>query len=510
MNDNIRSQPAAAPPEIQQERPGGVALEARDISKRFGGQVALSNVSLSLEAGETHGIIGENGAGKSTLISILAGITTPDEGALRMDGQEVIFRNAAEARQHGIMVVHQEPLIFRDLTVAENVILANARWRSALCNRRGIERFAQKSFSELGIGLDPSAEAGALTAGEGALVEIARAMDQEARVVIFDEPTSALSAQEAELVNNTIRRLAATGIAVVLISHRLGEVFELSDTVTVLRNGRRIATRPAGDITQREAVTLMLGAPPKPIHQDTAGSTGQVLLRCVDVCTERAQNVSFELRAGEVVGLAGLRGAGQSSIADAVAGIGRVVSGRIELDGAAGGRKTNRGAPLAYLPEDRQRDGLFPWFSIARNISIGVLNQARWWSRPKSQWQTQLAETWISRLDIRPADSNAPVAALSGGNQQKVLLARCLAKEPVVLVLNNPGRGVDVGAKAEIYATVERLRAEGLGFLLVSDDVEEMAILGTVFHIFRNGRIAGSISPPAGPDDIAMAISGQE
>jgi rhamnose transport system ATP-binding protein len=490
----------------------GVALfEARDICKRFGAQVALDHVSLSVHAGGTHGLIGENGAGKTTLMNIFSGIMIPDAGCLYLNGEARVFRSAEDARHRGIMVVHQEPVIFPDLTVGENVTLANARWHSSVCGRRAIERFAQRCFDTLGIDIDPSRKARELTAGEGALVEIARAVDQNARLIIFDEPTSALSATEADMVGLTIRRLAATGVAVILISHRLGEVLALSDTITVLRDGRRVATMPTRDLTLGEAIMLMLGRAPQPPAPRVQEQTQeQVLLHCTNVCTGDARNVSFAIRSGEILGLAGLRGAGQVSVAEAIAGIGRITSGRIELRGQRINPRTRNAAGLSYLAEDRQREGLFRTLSVARNISVGVFRRTRWWSRLNAGAELALAEAWVDRLDIRPRDVHLPVYALSGGNQQKVLLARSLAEDPAILVLNNPGRGVDVGAKTQIYETIGRLRRSGLGILLVTDDLEEMALLGTRFCVFRHGRLVTELAAPVGPEDIALAISAND
>jgi ABC-type sugar transport system ATPase subunit len=489
-----------------------VTLEAEGITKVFGAQVALRGVDVSLESGSIHGITGENGAGKSTLINILGGILQPDSGSLSLSGERVRFRDAEDARRKGILVVHQEPMIFRDLTVGENLILGNGDWRSRYCSYKSIEAYARRMLADLGIDLDPGRDGSGLSAGEGQLVELARAVNRGARVVILDEPTSALSTTESGMVLDTTRALAGRGVAVVFVSHRISEVFRVADTITVLRDGTKLCTEGASELTPRDVVSLMLGRPPTEAdegsREDRAG--GPVLSGKGVSTLGGVHDASFEIREGEIVGFAGLRGAGQVSLVEAMVGVQKMSRGTLELRGKRIGPRSPaeaRHIGLAYLAEDRQREGLFPWFSVANNISVGVLQRAKWWSRLRAAWEYGLAKEWSERLDIRPRDVDRPVDALSGGNQQKVLLARCLAESPVVLTLNNPGRGVDVGAKEQIYEIVRGLRGRDLAVIVVSEDLEELAALCDRLYLFHQGEVTGQLAAPVSPEDIALAIS---
>jgi ABC-type sugar transport system ATPase subunit len=489
-----------------------VTLEAEGIRKAFGAQVALRDVDLILESGSIHGITGENGAGKSTLINILGGILQPDSGSLSLSGGRVALRDAEDARRHGIVVVHQEPMIFRDLTVGENLILGNGDWKSRYCSRKSIERYARGMLADLGIDLDPGRDGGALTAGEGQLVELARAVNRGARVVILDEPTSALSTTESTMVLDTTRALAGRGVAVVFVSHRISEVFRVADRITVLRDGRKLCTERAGELTPRDVVALMLGRPPTEADEGSRPDrAGGLVLSGRGVSTfGGVRDASFEVCRGEIVGFAGLRGAGQVSLVEALVGVQKMSRGSLELRGKRIEPRSPaeaRDLGLAYLAEDRQREGLFPWFSVANNICVSALQGSRWWSRLRGAWERGLAKEWSERLDIRPRDVDRPVNALSGGNQQKVLLARCLAESPMVLTLNNPGRGVDVGAKQQIYEIVRGLRARDLAVIVVSEDLEELAALCDRLYLFHQGEVTGQLTAPVSPEDVALAIS---
>ncbi|HZU37295.1 MAG TPA: ATP-binding cassette domain-containing protein, partial [Gemmataceae bacterium] len=482
-------------------------VELRGLYKHFPGVQALSDVSFVLRAGAIHGLVGENGAGKSTLINILSGTLQPDAGEVILDGQPVTRPNARAARRQGIVTVHQEVDLFADLSVAENMgheqglptsRLGRIRWKLLHAQTRA-------AFAAIGVAMPPTALAGRLTPAQRQLVEIAAAVSQQARVLILDEPTSSLSGAETQILVEQLRRFRAQGTAILYVSHRLEEIFALADEVTVLRNGRHVATELVRDTSPKQLVRLMVGQALQSDEHDRMISAdepadadgkkrGDVRFACRELTAEDGSfaDVTLEVRAGEVVGLYGLVGAGRSEWAQAVFGLRRIRDGVVAVDGRTltpDGPATMIQHGLAYLPEDRLRQGLCRGLSVRANTVLASLRRlARWLWLPGAR-EVRQTRTAIDRLGVRLHDIAQPVGTLSGGNQQKVVLGRWLGCEPGVLLLDEPTRGVDVGAKAEIHGLVHGLAREGRAVVLISSDLPEVLSQSHRVGVFREGRL---------------------
>ena len=475
-------------------------LELRDLVKSFGGVRALDGVSFELRAGEVHALLGENGAGKSTLIRVVAGAHRPDSGAFRVDGKALERVDPMQARALGIAVIYQQPALFPDLSVAENIALGRekgAPWTRIDARRRRQE--ARELLSRLGSSVDPKALVSGLRMAEQQLVEIARALGSRARILVMDEPTAALSEHEASHLVGVVRELRASGVGIVYVSHRLEEVLALADRYTVLRDGRLVATLARGEADRDGLVRLMVGREPAAKSERREASPGAALLELRQLsCTESGvDRVSLELRAGEIVGMAGLVGAGRTELARSIFGLTPADSGEIRVAGRAAvihSPEDARRHGIAYVPEDRRRFGVVSEMSVAANASLGVLRELSRLGLVDRAAEERLAESFVSRLGIKAASVRARVATLSGGNQQKVALARGLATRPKVLVLDEPTQGIDVGAKAEVHRLVEELAAEGLAVLVISSDLEEVLAVSDRLLVMRAGRIAGELS----------------
>ncbi len=483
-------------------------LEVRGISKRFGATAALTDVSMELRAGEIHALVGENGAGKSTLVKILAGVHAPDAGTILLDGVPVHIADPVSSRAHGIAVVHQEPRLFPDLSVAENVFLADPpRGRLGAIRWRTMEQKARALFEELGVRLDVSAAVRGLSMADQQLIEIAKSLSIEARVLILDEPTSSLSAHEVERLFAIVRRTRDRGVAVLFVSHRLDEVFRLCDRATVFRDGRYVSTAPISSLTTEDLVRSMVGRAVTLFPKGEA-TIGEVLLEVRGLCRAgEFEDVSFQVRAGEILGLAGLVGAGRTEVARCVFGIDTPSAGEIRLNG----RPVHHASPaaalrdgIAYVPEDRHRDGLVLDFSIADNVTLPIL--PRLFSRLFVHHATErtLARGYAERLRVRATGVDQLVEALSGGNQQKVVIAKWLAADPKVLILDEPTRGVDIGAKVEVHAIVSDLAASGLGIVLISSDLPEILAMSDRIIVLHEGRQTAEISRAEATEEAVM------
>src|SRR5271154_2512426 len=467
-------------------------LEIRGVAKRFDATQALEDVSLSLHAGEIHALLGENGAGKSTLIKIMTGVYQPDRGEILLAGQPVAIGSAAEAQRHGIAAIYQEPLLFPDLNVAENIFI-NHQGRGAVTNWRQMFRRADEILASLGVALDVRSPARGLTLAAQQSVEIAKAISKNVRVLIMDEPTASLSAHEAQELFRLVRDLKRQGVAILFVSHRMEEVFEIADRITVFRDGRLIATRPRAEATPQRAIADMVGREID-ITKRRATSARPELLLSVDGLGRRGvfEGVSFDLHRGEVLGLAGLIGAGRTDVGLALFGIEPATSGTIRLGGEPiKVRSPREGMKLgiAYLSGDRQQLGLVLPMSIFANITLPVLR--RYLSRlglVRTGLERRTADTFRDRLAIRTPSVDLEVAKLSGGNQQKVMLSKWLNTNPSVLILDEPTRGVDVGSKAEVHAIIGQLAAEGIGVIVISSDLPEVLVLSDRVLVMREGR----------------------
>ena len=467
-------------------------LALRGVSKRFGAIQALSDVGLDLRAGEVHALIGENGAGKSTLIKIITGLYRADSGEVFVDGESVDIHSPAAAQQHGVAAVYQEPAIFPDLTVAENIFIGH-RDRGRLVRWRALNDDAAEVLATLDIDLDPRAPASMLTVGEQQAVEIAKAMSLDVRVLIMDEPTSALSAHEVEQLFRQVDRLRRAGVAILFISHRLAEVFTIADRISVFRDGRHISTRASADAGEEQIVREMVGRDLGEFFVRTRHQPGEVALKVSGLARRgRFEGVDFDVRRGEVLGLAGLVGAGRTDIALALFGVAPADGGTIEVDGqelVIDSPRTAMKAGIAYLTEDRRKLGLNLPQSVAANVTLPVLhrytNTLRLIDRAAER---RTAMTFRDQLNIRTPDVDTPVGNLSGGNQQKTVLARWLNVEPSILILDEPTRGIDIGAKAEVHRLIDHLARDGLAVVLISSDLPEVLAMSDRIIVMREGR----------------------
>jgi erythritol transport system ATP-binding protein len=478
-----------------------VVLRAEGIGKVYGGIVALDGVDFDVERGRVSVLIGENGAGKTTLMRILAGVEPPTRGRLLLDGHPVRFDSPRAAAAAGIAIIHQELSLFPHLSVAENVFAGREPRRLGIVtDRAGCERETRAVLERLEQPIDPRARCGALPLGQQQIVEIARALTREARVLIMDEPTSALSSAETTALFRLIRELRARGTAVVYISHRLEELMEIGDRLTVLRDGRRVAQAEATDASVGWIVEQMLGRTVAGAAGHVAREAGKPLLEVEGLTLLREDgrlvldDVSLDVAAGEIVGLYGLMGAGRTELLECLVGARPASAGSVRLRGEALDRldlpaRLARG--IFLVPEDRQGAGLFPSLSVAQNMTLASLraNVRRLALSPSSERET--VARMASELAIASASPEIQIGALSGGNQQKVVIARALLTRPRVLLLDEPTRGVDVGAKAELRALVRRLAEGGVGIVYVSSDLEEIKGVADRIIVLSNGRVAG-------------------
>src|SRR5215203_3828566 len=473
-------------------------LRAEGLSKAYAGVQALRDVSLDVRAGEVHAIVGENGAGKSTLIRILTGAVQPDAGTLAIDGTPLTGHGPLAARDRGIAVVYQQPTLFPHLTVTENLALGlerGSRWRRVdWVSRRTI---AQSLLARAGAQIDPDRRASELSMAEQQLVEIARALGSNARIVIMDEPTAALPAHDVARLLGAVREMRARGAGVLYISHRLDEVFELADRITVLRDGRRIDTRAAAGMDRSTLISLMVGRERSSVFAHEPHVRAREVLTIRRLACRRAgvQDVTFSVRAGEIVGLAGLVGAGRSELARTLFGLTPAEAGEIRIDGVAVTPRTPREAiahGIAYVPEDRRRHGVIGSMPVRTNVTLASLPQLADRLAVLSRGRERAsAGRYVRDLGIRPPAIDVPVSSLSGGNQQKVALARWLMTNPRVLILDEPTQGVDVGAKTDVHREMDRLASEGVAILMISSDLQEVLAMSDRVIVMRRGTVAG-------------------
>ncbi len=467
-------------------------LEIRGVAKRFDATQALEDVSLALRPGEIHALLGENGAGKSTLIKIITGVHQPDRGQILLAGRPVTIRSAAEAQRLGVAAIYQEPLLFPDLNVAENIFISHQD-RGAVVGWRDMFREADKILAELGMTLDVRKPARGLTLAAQQSVEIAKAISLNVRVLIMDEPTASLSAHEVQELFKLVRDLKRQGVAILFVSHRMEEVFEIADKITVFRDGRLISTRTRLEATPRRAIADMVGREIDLTKARTTCARKEVVLSVADLGRQGVfEGVSFDLHRGEVLGFAGLIGAGRTDVGLALFGIEPATSGTILVGGNPVIVRTARDGMdlgIAYVSEDRRQLGLVLPMSIFANITLPILR--RYLSRlglVRTGLERRTADAFRERLAIRTPSVDLEVAKLSGGNQQKVMLSKWLNTNPSVLILDEPTRGVDVGSKAEVHAIIGQLAAEGIGVIVISSDLPEVLVLSDRVLVMREGR----------------------
>ena len=470
------------------------------VSKAFPGTKALDEVAFQTSAGEVHALMGENGAGKSTLIKILTGALRRDSGAILLDGEAVDFADTGAARAAGVAAVYQEVNLVRTMSVTRNMALGREPRRFGFVDWRAARDRARGRLARLGVDIDLERPLGAYSVAVQQLVAIARALDDQVRVLVLDEPTASLDAAETERLFSIIRALKAKGLAVIFISHFIDQVYAIADRITVLRNGRLVGTSPSSDLTRLALVSQMIGkelraVPDRNLRSETLG---KVLLAASGLGRRRTMApFDLTLREGEALGLSGLLGSGRTETAKIVFGAERSDSGAVTFDGAPLARRSPRrsiAAGLAFCPEDRKAEGLVLELSVRENIVLALQSKKGWLRRVPRAEQDRIAREMIAALGIATTDAEKPVGQLSGGNQQKVVLARALASRPKALILDEPTRGIDVGAHAEIMALVRKLCAEGLALLVASSEIDELVAVCDRVSVLRDRRMVGELT----------------
>ena len=488
-------------------------LELRHAAKSFGAVAALTDGSVTLHGGEVHALLGENGAGKSTLVKILAGVHQPDAGTLTVNGREVTLNGPAAAREAGIAVIYQEPTLFPDLTVAENMFVGRQPLRQGRrIDTKAMQDEAAAIFKRLGVSLDPARIARGLSIADQQVVEIGKALSLDATVIVMDEPTAALSAAEVDRLFEVIRTLKSQNAAVLFISHRLEEVFEICQTATVMRDGKHVLSRGLAGLTANDLVRAMVGRELAERPPEAVGATpGEPMLTVERLTREGVfTDISFTVRAGEIVALAGLVGSGRSEVARAVFGIDRYDAGQV----TAGGRQLKKASPtsamaagIGFVPEDRRQQGLVMDMSIQQNVALASLGSLRKGGLIRASAERAMATDWGRRLKIKYGRLTDPVAMLSGGNQQKVVLAKWLGRKPAVLIVDEPTRGIDVGTKAEVHGLLADLARDGVAILMISSELPEVLSVSDRILVMREGALVAEFSHADASEEALMSAA---
>jgi rhamnose transport system ATP-binding protein len=481
--------------------------------KTFGPVVALSNGSIELERGEIHALVGENGAGKSTLVKILAGVHQPDSGSFSIDGHAVEFHRTADAKAAGISVIYQEPTLFPDLTVAENIFIGRQpHGRFGLIDRQAMNRDAESLFRELGVSIDPDRISEGLSIADQQLIEIAKAVSLDARVLVMDEPTAALSGVEVDRLFDVARRLRDRGAAVLFISHRFDEVFALCSRVTVMRDGAYIATHPIDEVTPDEIVREMVGRDIESLFPKQDVEIGEPVLEVTGLGRAGVfSDISFTVRAGEIVGLSGLIGAGRTEVARAIFGVDPYDTGTVRLNNssiAARSPRSSIAAGIGFVPEDRRKQGLVMPMSVTSNIALTLRNVLARFGLISGRRERVVAQNWAHRLRVKTGSMDLPVSTLSGGNQQKVVLAKWLATDPKLLIIDEPTRGIDIGTKSEVHRLISELAGRGIAVLMISSELPEILGMSDTVLVMHEGRITGRFDrATATPETVMRAAT---
>ena len=490
-------------------------LRAQDISKRFGGAVALHGVDLAVKPGEIHAVVGENGAGKSTLMRILAGIITPDTGTVEVGG-EAVEPGPRAAIDAGIALVHQELSLVPEMTVAENILLGAPPTTAGFTRTRELKKIAADALDEIGVSVDLDEPIARLSVSLRQFVEIARAVARKPRVLILDEPTATLTPAETDYLLTMLERLAASGMAIIYISHRIPEVFRICTGVTILRDGELVARTRIAETTPSAVIDAMVGRELKlDLQVRREANPGEVVLSARGIRAHNVNGVDLEVRAGEIVGLGGLVGAGRTELVRAIIGADPRTAGHVTV--TVNGRTTSIGsygsavrAGIGYVPEERRVDGLALTMSVSDNIALPNRARLSRGSVLSGRAMSSFAKRLADVVGLRPPQINREVGQYSGGNQQKVVIAKWLGRDPDVIVLDEPTRGVDVGAKAEIHRLVRELADGGTAVLVVSSDLPELLELSDVIHVVRDGQITGTLTAEQADEKTVMSLASGE
>ncbi|GEO24461.1 ribose import ATP-binding protein RbsA [Alicyclobacillus acidoterrestris] len=473
-------------------------LMMRGISKSFSGVRVLEEVELIVEGGKVVALLGENGAGKSTLMKILTGEYQADAGEIVIDDQVVDIKNVDDAKKHQIGMIHQELNLFPNLSIAENFLIGNEAeyQQSGFIRSSKLNDQVKSILQQVNLQRHPSELVKNLGIGEQQLVEIGKALLQDVKYLVMDEPTAALTESETERLFQIIESLKKNGVGIVYISHRMEELYRIADKVSVLRDGRFIATRDMKTADENELVSMMVGRTVDDRYPKTPSNPGQVLLKAVDVKTPKVKRATLEVRAGEIVGLGGLMGAGRTELVSAFAGVDRIVEGEFEFNGKRTRFKTPKQAidsGLAFVTEDRKSQGLILPFSVRENMALPTLGLRSRFGFIQSRQERDFTSEVVNKMRIKVASIDQPAGSLSGGNQQKIVIGKWMAQDPVLLILDEPTRGIDVGAKQEIYELMNAFKSQGRGILMISSDLPELMGICDRIYVMHEGEVMGEI-----------------
>ncbi|CAB4606496.1 MglA ABC-type sugar transport system, ATPase component [actinobacterium SCGC AAA044-D11] len=495
---------------------GDLLLQMKGVQKRFGGAIALRGTDLSIRAGEIHALLGENGAGKSTMLKILAGVHVNDGGTITLGEKPFTTGSPEAAIAQGIAVIYQEPSLFLDLTLAENVFIGRQPMKGAAIDWNKAQEEAARLFSELGVPLDPKRQARGLSIADQQVVEIAKALSMNANIILMDEPTAALSASEVERLMTVMKSLKAANKAVIFVSHRLDEVFAISDYITVMRDGATVSENSVSSTDLQKVIKEMVGRELTELFPKTENKIGEIALEVSDLTNPAYfRNISFTVRRGEIVALAGLVGSGRSEVARAIFGIDKYTAGSVKVNGkvmAMGSPVEAMNQKIALVPEDRRQQGLFMIAGVDRNISMESFDRLKGRLFLNFKKERALTETWREKLSIKYAAPSNPVESLSGGNQQKTVLAKWLATNPDILIVDEPTRGIDVGTKAEVHKLINAAAGEGKAVLMISSELPEVLGMADRIIVMREGHKVAELSRKEATQEkvIAAATTGSK
>ena len=472
-----------------------VLLRMSNITMRFPGVLALDSAQLEVKAGEVHALLGENGAGKSTLIKVLGGIYKPETGQIKIVGNEVDIANIHDARRNGISIIHQELMTIPEMTIADNIFLGRLTKRKGFLNDKVMMKKAQQLLDEAGLNLNASTKLGSLSIANQQMVEILRAISFGARIIVMDEPTSSLTDKEVEVLFQAIRKLKTTGIGIIYISHRMSELYEISDRITVMRDGKYVGTVDTADSDRSQLISMMVGRELSNFYTKTPYIANGKILEVEHLSDGKTVNdVSFTVCKGEILGFAGLIGAGRSETMKCLFGLSKRKAGRVVLDGREITIKNPKSAMqqgIGFVPENRKAEGMFPQRDVSFNTSIEMLPFFIKGIQVNRKKELEIVERYTTKMRVKTPSLSQLISKLSGGNQQKVIISRWLATNPKVLILDEPTRGIDVGAKSEIYAIINELAREGMSIVFISSELPELINMCDRIAVMNQGRIAG-------------------
>ena len=486
-----------------------IILSMNGITKEFPGVKALDNVTIQVQRGTIHGLVGENGAGKSTLIKVLAGIYQPDAGEVVLNGQTQHFATPIEARRAGISVVHQEIKLAEPLSVAENMFLGNIMMKGKLVDWAGMRARAREIVDDLGMDIDVNAQVSSLTVAKKQIVEIMHAINTNSQVLVMDEPSAVLTDRELEVMFRIVKQLREKGITIIYISHRLDEVFDLCDNVSILRDGQHIATLPTAEVTRKDLITMMVGREMGQEYPKEPGKIGDTILKVEHLTRGILKDISFEVKSGEVFGISGLVGAGRTELARAILGIDKLESGEVYVRGKAVHYHSFSDAihdGLCLIPEDRKLQGLVQIMSVEKNITLVNMKRIIKGGVLSSSLETELSSDYAKKLRVSTPSMGTEVQYLSGGNQQKVVVAKWLFQESEILFLDEPTRGIDVGAKAEIYRLINQMVQEGRTVIMISSEMPELLGMCDRIMVMHEGHKKGELTQAEATQEKIMAL----